>query len=75
MTDITIPPEALEAAAREIRADFEGLFYTDPHAWTECARAAILAALENWPRMERNFWADDGAPVLIIPVPQEPSHE
>ena len=36
--------------------------------------AACLAALENWPRMERNFWADDGAPVLILPLSQESSN-
>ena len=65
MTDITIPPEALEAAARavhDIDRKIVGSVGEDWPTWEELspadrqrrlhrARAACLAMLKNWPGM------------------------
>ena len=47
MTDITIPPEALEAAAKAMWKT------NDPSQWElGMARAACLAMLKAWPGMD-----------------------
>lgn len=71
MTDITIPKEALEAAARAIASD-DGW----PLGWEDyidTARAACLAMLRNWPGMHP---ASDPPPArLILPLTQEKPNE
>ncbi len=81
--DITIPSEALEAAAKELLEQFLFLYIKrnrDPFEWDELsdeakedlrdkARAACLAMLRAWP--------DAGVECgnLVLPLPQEPRHE
>ena len=84
MTDITIPPEALEAAAKvlhyhaEIFDDlpWEDLSDTDQEAYIDEARAACLAMLKAWPGMEHDpgalvteTYRDPGK--IILPLTQE----
>jgi hypothetical protein len=75
MTDITIPPEALEAAAKAMwKTD-------DPSQWElGMARAACLAMLKAWPGMEHDqgalvtdIYRDPGK--IILPLPKEASDE
>jgi hypothetical protein len=71
MTDITIPPEALEAAQREIES-YLGLIEPDP---TEMARAACLAMLKNWEGMQYMDWNSrfsEFSSHIILPFPKEP---
>lgn len=79
MTDIPIPEEAVEAAARAICA---GNKWGEPCA-TPCsdclpeARAAILAALRAWPGWEGS-WTGDGDTLrrtIILPLPQETDND
>ena len=64
MTEITIPPEAVEAAVQA---------YLSTPGRTASIRAAIRAALAAWPGMAVN----DGCPVwhayphLTLPLPQD----
>lgn len=55
MTDITIPPEALEAAAKIIRDSFYNItlrsIITNDSNAENVARAACLAMLKAWPGM------------------------
>ena len=75
MTDITIPPEALEAAAKVLHAHAEifddvpwdDLSANDQEAYMDEARAACLAMLNAWPGILPKL---DGR-YLIIPLPQE----
>ena len=81
MTDITIPPEALEAALEAFaHASGLGIFPDDEkdEEWREDLqngmRAACLAMLKAWPGMERLAPHDsavfnDGA--IILPLPKE----
>lgn len=75
---ITIPPAALEAAARAIEQSLKTARITleSEDGYKPEARAAALALLENWPGMEH----DPGAIVtdwhrdpgkIILPLPQE----
>lgn len=79
MTNIHIPPEAVEAAARALCAHAE-LFWPDltggEHAVLRGeATAAIRAALAAWPGMNHDSqaWRGYGGEVLILPLPQESS--
>ena len=80
MTDITIPPAALEAGARtlcnEQRIFWHGLTTQAQDIIRGEARAAFLAMLENWEGMT---WAcrGKGTPphLLFLPLPQEASDE
>ena len=61
MTDITIPPAALEAGARALARYNCEQWDNDPDRWgayfTDEARTACLAMLEAWPGMrQRPFW-------------------
>ena len=80
MTDITIPPEALEGAAEDIYNHWQFSF-TGKVPWVpggnslmqekarDLARAACLAMLRNWPGMEIEmvFMEDQ----VVLPLPQE----
>ena len=83
MTDITIPPEALEAAARKLWLMRKELFGPafPRKTWEELsdgkrselldeARAAIAAAINAWPGMEMEMvhMEED---YLILPLPKE----
>jgi hypothetical protein len=82
MTDhITIPPEALEAAAKAI-ADLS----CPPDLFGQCeaaggcmcraeARAACLAMLKAWPGMTTSAWASPAPNAIILPLPKEPSDD
>lgn len=85
MSGITIPPEAVKAAAREITLalvlavdeDCRACALTDDER-KELATAAIRAALAAWPGMERREPSGGGvsqeprkAPRIILPLPQE----
>ena len=84
MTDITIPPEALEEAARAIYDILEGAVANQDYGrqmrqWEqaqELARAACLAMLKAWPGMDyqpgamvTKTWRDPGK--IIFPLPKE----
>ena len=82
MTDITIPPAALEAGAKALcaKAGYAWTVTPDVHAhWREQARAAFLAMLTAWPN--RVTVKDDGRrqtyiiPAIILPLPTEASDE
>ena len=75
MTDISIPPAALEAGARTLcsRAGYEWTVTPDVHNhWRAEARAAFLAMLQAWPN--RVTVKDDGRrqtyiiPAIILPL-------
>ena len=78
MDNINIPPEAVEAAAREL-APHPWSMYTDgakAHFQAK-ATAAIRAALENWPGMGPirtdqpiGDWCNK-LPAIILPLSQE----
>lgn len=81
--DITIPPEAVEAAARAI---FDAAPFREEEAplheqsaqyqalTRAYATAAIAAALNAWPGMTYAHWRAYGeADRLVLPVPQKES--
>ena len=61
MTDITIPPEALEAAEKAILKE-----WTDMNSGADAARAACLAMLKAWPGVERIYRSEDEKLFTII---------
>ena len=79
MTDITIPPAALEAGARTItmalilavEEDCRALALTDDER-TELARACCLAMLKAWPEMEQHInWPYGKLTHLILPLTEK----
>ena len=72
MSDITIPPAALEAGAKALcaKAGYAWTVTPDVHAhWREQARAAFLAMIEAWPGMEvHNFDGWTHAEGLVLPL-------
>ena len=83
MTDITIPPEALEGAAEDIYNHWQFSF-TGKVPWVpggnslmqekarDLARAACLAMLKAWPGMQHCRWNELNAAFsshLILPLP------
>lgn len=75
MTDITIPPEAIEAA-KKIACQ---MYSTGRHP-DQIARAACLAMLKAWPGMEHDpgalvaeTYRDPGK--IILPLPQENTND
>ena len=81
--DITIPPAALEAAARKIAAVKMKLSNDGKHLpddlWKQClleARAACLAMLKAWPGMKLNpSWelrTHKRSVEMILPVSEPP---
>ena len=84
MTDITIPPAALEAGARALCLHPD--LIVDNHtpicpgpAWrlyVDDVRAAFLAMIEAWPEMRISWLAsNDGAIVLPLPPQENPDAE
>lgn len=75
MTDITIPPEAVEAAARAICETENGPCKCMPDEcgctyWKAHARAALRAGIAAWPGMW-HIKAVDFEGKVILPLPQE----
>jgi hypothetical protein len=72
MTDITIPPEAVEAAKAAYTAEiYKG--QGTATEYTAAMRAACLAMLKAWPG---KCTADTVMfPHIILPLPQEPSND
>lgn len=67
MSDITIPPEAVEAAAMQLpgMAGFPPL-----------VEAAIRAALAAWPSKSTLCWVGgEMVQGIVLPLPQEPRDE
>ena len=65
MSEITIPEEAVEAAAFHL----PGYHSKDLHAHV---RAAIRAALEAWPNGEKVYRSEDEKLfTILLPMPQE----
>jgi hypothetical protein len=84
MTNITIPPEALEAALEAFaHASGLGIFPDDENdeEWREDLqngmRAACLAMLRNWPGMRLGKYPYSAGPDdrIILPLPKEPSDD
>lgn len=72
MTDITIPPAALEAGARAIAESLRTARLTTEaqDGYKPEARAAFRAMLEAWPGMRISWLAlNDGA--IVLPLPAE----
>ena len=85
MTDISIPPEALEAAAKELYEDhpytdedddvipWEELYMVDKKEHLDSARYACLAMLKAWPGIEvrqmYSVWSSKHG--IILPLPAE----
>ena len=83
---ITIPPEALEAAARASYEAFHKIKSYEPpfdelsnyakSVEIEAARAAALVLLENWPGVRMMVDIDTGDDAAIkLPLPQEPTDD
>ena len=71
MSEITIPPAALEAGARALARYNCEQWDNDPDRWrtyfTDEARAACRAMIEAWPGMRVSWLAsNDGAIVLPL---------
>ena len=79
MTTITIPPEALEAAAKAIAENLRTARLTTEtqDGYKPEATAAIRAALENWPGWEGS-WTGDGDTLrrtIILPLNEVSTQE
>jgi hypothetical protein len=82
MTDITIPPKALEKAAfeaavaihRVVEADVRANDLTEEEV-TEIARAACLAMLKAWPGQKWHYDYRGNILDIILPLPKEPSND
>ena len=76
MSEITIPPEVVEAAARALH-DASGTADCWDSVWDEMARAACLAMLKAWPMKQYRAWDDvQGVGLFIIlPLPHEARDE
>ena len=84
MTDITIPPEAVEATARAMcKRAYEHLpemreqdtFTPDADYWMGQATAALRAGIAAWPGMIVGNSLFDGEPMVFLPLPQEARDE
>ena len=76
MSNITIPPAALEAGARAIAESLRTARLTTEaqDGYKPEARAAFLAMLENWEGMRISWLAsNDGA--IVLPLPTEASDD
>ena len=73
MSEIKIPPVALEAGARAIRTFYsdEPLAVCDGAAY-KAASACCIAMLEAWPGMEQHInWPYGKLTHIIIPLPTQ----
>jgi hypothetical protein len=73
MTDITIPPEALEAAARAICETENGPCKCMPDEcgciyWKAHATAALRAGIAAWPGIVKNYSWDASHGRIILPL-------
>jgi len=73
MTDITIPPAALEAGARAIG---EETYVGNKQTLRDAARAAFLAMIEAWPEAKRvkGYFTHDTdyyEPAFILPLTEK----
>ena len=89
MTDITIPPEALEAVAKELYEvhpytdedddviPWEELFMIDKEEYLDSAHSACLAMLKSWPGMMHIIEGEPGREnaEIILPLTQENNNE
>lgn len=84
MSEITIPPEALWAAARAVCETENGPCDVDPSIcdctyWNAAATAAIRAALAAWPgvstRLADSVNVEPRVRQLILPLLQEKTDE
>ena len=83
MTDITIPPEALEAAARVMHANlelfedlpWEDLSDADQEEYLAQARATIAAAINAWPGMHEAKSDRLNCQIIILPLPKENTND
>ena len=83
MTDTTIPPEALEAAAKIIRDSFYNItlrsIITNDSNAENVARAACQAMLKAWPgsySLAENDSAEiRDVAVIILPLPKENTND
>jgi hypothetical protein len=87
MTDIHIPPEAVEAAARAAYYAFTEINIGDGEdrwerllprfraEYREQARAAIRAALGAWPGMYPVSYGGDEPPFLVLPLTETSTKE
>lgn len=75
-TDITIPPEALRAAARALH-DASGTADCWDSMWDEMARAACIAMLSAWPDMVEQFFPNSPLrpPGIFLPFTEPRSSE
>ena len=86
MTDITIPPEVVEAAAivlmgrlmvghQDALHVWSGMYEPEKEQFRREARASIAAALEAWPGVTTTSWYENGTrnAVLNIPLPKDVS--
>jgi hypothetical protein len=80
MNDITIPPEALEAAAEKIshhrfNRQWNLLTFAEKDMCLALARAACLAAINTWPGMliDHRDWPECN--LMVLPLTKEPSHD
>lgn len=87
--NITIPPEALEKAAKELRkfrmqkfrmgdtasVKWDELNNYAKEYWLSQTRAACLALINNWPGMEVFSIMSDGEESIVLPIPQEDGNE
>ena len=83
MSEITIPPEVVEAAARAVHdIDRKIVGYDEYPPWEELsprdqrwrthrALATIRAALAAWPGVVKNYSWDASHGRIILPLPQE----
>lgn len=75
MSEIRIPPAALEAGARTLcnkqRLFWHGLTTAAQDIIRAEARAAFLAMLEAWPGMDvERFMPDSGPYAIHLPLPE-----
>ena len=81
MSNITIPPAALEAGARALARYNCEQWDNDPDRWgtyfTDEARAAFIAMIEEWPMWTINTTNVPGGylPALILPLTENPDAE
>ena len=65
---ITIPAEALEAAAKVVR---RMMAVVNPYTPEEIAHAAALALLENWPGVQHDTEHEKRVSYIILPFSAE----
>ena len=87
MTNITIPPEALEAVAKELYEvhpytdedddviPWEELHMIDKEEYLDSARAACIAMLKAWPGMHEAKSDRLNCQIIILPLPKENTND